>query len=163
MMFDSLYVLSKGGYCVYNGKPEDLRNFLLNSKISITETQVPIEVLLKVCSKTKYNSELENVDKFEVNEQIIELSVSTSLGSKAIKRECERYGKLTDVKHINSSSIGFAFLDLWYLTLRTTKCYVIRGWKSILFITFFELLSGNIFFQIYKAYLSIPKLYLKTE
>jgi hypothetical protein len=156
-------VLSKGGYCVYNGKPEDLRNFLLNSKISITETQVPIEVLLKVCSKTKYNSELENVDKFEVNEQIIELSVSTSLGSKAIKRECERYGKLTDVKHINSSSLGFSFPDLWYLTLRTTKCYVIRGWKSILFITFFELLSGNIFFQIYKAYLSIPKLYLKTE
>ncbi len=141
-----------GGYCVYNGKPENLKNFLLNSKISITETQVPIEVLLKVCSKATYNSELENGDKFEVDEQIIELSVNTSLGSTAIKRECERYGKLTDVKHINSSSLGFSFPDLWYLTLRTTNCYVIRGWKSVLFITLFELISGKIFFQRYKAY-----------
>jgi len=140
-MFDSLYVLSKGGYCVYNGQPENLREYLLNAKITVTKTQVPIEILLKVASKTKYNSRL--IDKFDVDEDIKKLSNLTSLGHKYTRRQCETYGKLAHINHINVGSVAFNFLDFWYLFLRTTKCTLIRGWKSVLFITLFELLSGN--------------------
>ena len=52
MMFDKLYVLSKGGMCVFHGKTNQLQSHLQNCQIDCQEWQVPIEQLIKVASKT---------------------------------------------------------------------------------------------------------------
>lgn len=53
MLFDQVYVLAKGGKCVYMGSPNLLRQHLFECGIPCLEWQVPIEVLLKVASKSK--------------------------------------------------------------------------------------------------------------
>ena len=47
MMFDKLYVLSRGGHSVYSGRPQQLSQYLDECDIECTDTQLPIEVLLK--------------------------------------------------------------------------------------------------------------------
>jgi ABC-type multidrug transport system ATPase subunit len=48
-MFDQLYVLSKGK-CVFSGRPNQLRAHLQTCGINVEEENMPIEVLLKICS-----------------------------------------------------------------------------------------------------------------
>jgi ATP-binding cassette subfamily G (WHITE) protein 2 (SNQ2) len=50
-MFDELYVLSKGGHCVFTGPPNLLRGHLLRCGITCAEDVLPIELLLKISSK----------------------------------------------------------------------------------------------------------------
>ena len=52
MMFDKLYVLSFGGFCVFDGKTNQLQSHLQECQIDCQEWQVPIEQLIKVASKT---------------------------------------------------------------------------------------------------------------
>ena len=48
MNFDSLYVLAKGGVCMYSGQPQHLRQHMNDCHIIIRNNQIPIEILLKV-------------------------------------------------------------------------------------------------------------------
>jgi hypothetical protein len=50
MTFDKLYVLAKGGVCVYSGPAQDLNKHLRECDIICSEIQIPIEVLMKVAS-----------------------------------------------------------------------------------------------------------------
>jgi hypothetical protein len=50
-MFDQLYVLAKGGHCVFSGRPNQLRSHLQECAINCSDDVLPIEVLLKVSSK----------------------------------------------------------------------------------------------------------------
>jgi hypothetical protein len=50
-MFDNLYVLAKGGVCVYFGAPQDLSTHLTQCQIRCNENQVPIETLVRIASK----------------------------------------------------------------------------------------------------------------
>ena len=50
-MFDRIYVLAKGGVCVYWGTPEHLPTHLEDCGIICNENQVPIETLIKIGSK----------------------------------------------------------------------------------------------------------------
>jgi hypothetical protein len=52
-MFDKLYVLAKGGICVYSGSPQDLKIFLNKCNIKLCENQFPIEVLLRIASNER--------------------------------------------------------------------------------------------------------------
>jgi len=47
-----LYVLSFGGFCVFDGKTNQLQSHLQECQIDCQEWQVPIEQLIKVASKT---------------------------------------------------------------------------------------------------------------
>ena len=47
-MFDTLYVLAKGGRCVYSGPPEHLTQHLNECQIILNENQVPIETLITI-------------------------------------------------------------------------------------------------------------------
>ena len=47
-MFDSVYVLAKGGVCVYSGLPQNLRQHLNECRIECNENQIPIEVIIKL-------------------------------------------------------------------------------------------------------------------
>ena len=51
MMFDKLYVLSKGGKCVFHGQATQLKSHLQLSQVECEEWQIPIEQLIKVASK----------------------------------------------------------------------------------------------------------------
>ena len=48
MIFDLLYVMAKGGVCVYSGRPQHLRQHMNDCHITLRDNQIPIEVLLKV-------------------------------------------------------------------------------------------------------------------
>src|ERR1700712_1754077 len=50
-MFDNLYVLAKGGVCVYSGTPQHLPNHLSECYIICNENQVLIETLITIGSK----------------------------------------------------------------------------------------------------------------
>ena len=51
MMFDKLYVLSKGAKCVFDGNANQLQSHLKECQIECEEWQVPVEQLIKVASK----------------------------------------------------------------------------------------------------------------
>ena len=51
MLFDKLYILSKGGRCVFDGETNQLKSHIQKCKINCQEDQVPIEQLIKVVSK----------------------------------------------------------------------------------------------------------------
>lgn len=52
MMFDKLYVLSKGGKCVFDGKTSELQSHLQECQVDCQDWQVPVEKVIKVASKT---------------------------------------------------------------------------------------------------------------
>ena len=52
IMFDKLYVLSKGGKCVFDGKTTELQNHLQECQVECQDWQIPIEEVIKVASKT---------------------------------------------------------------------------------------------------------------
>src|ERR1700728_2917887 len=54
-MFDTIYVLAKGGVCLYSGLPLNLRQHLNECHIDCNQNQVPIEVLLRISSEHKNN------------------------------------------------------------------------------------------------------------
>ena len=51
MMFDKLYVLAKGGCCVFDGETTQLKDHLEQCKVECLDWQVPIEELIKLASK----------------------------------------------------------------------------------------------------------------
>ena len=60
-MFDNIYVLAKGGVCVYSGPPNALKQHLNECGVECNENQVSIEVLLEVSSKEKTNQMIQNM------------------------------------------------------------------------------------------------------
>ena len=52
-MFDNIYVLAKGGVCVYSGPPSSLRQHLIDCEIECNKNQIPIEVMLEISTKEK--------------------------------------------------------------------------------------------------------------
>lgn len=51
MMFEKLYVIAKGGKCIYFGPPNQLDKHLINSNINRKDIEIPIEVLIKMGAK----------------------------------------------------------------------------------------------------------------
>ena len=140
-MFDSLYVLSKGGYCIYNGRPQCLKEYLIESNITINETQVPIEVLMKVASKTIFNRE--DSEEFEIHNDIKVLAQKTKAGEEDLRQECKIFGRITDPKNISIKPIAFNLLHFWVLIQRSFKCSIIREYKGLLILTVIEIGAGN--------------------
>ncbi|CAG2167827.1 unnamed protein product, partial [Oppiella nova] len=66
-MFDNIYVLAKGGHCLYDGVPLQLRQHLIDCDYILTENDVPIEVLLKMASKDNTNNTLILKSHFPAN------------------------------------------------------------------------------------------------
>src|SRR5882724_13234187 len=60
-MFDNIYVLAKGGVCVYTGEPLNLRQHLIECNINCNENRVPIEVLIKLSFEGIYNQSIKQL------------------------------------------------------------------------------------------------------
>ena len=119
LMFDKLYVLAKGGYCLFSGQPSQIRAYMTDSHIGFNEDQVPIEQLLKLASiETKEEYIEEMVDK--VRE---ELRVS-------VLSECQKNTKLSE-NGLKIRSKTFKPIDVWYITNRLMLKQYIRGWRSL--------------------------------
>ena len=64
LMFDQIYVLAKGGNCIFNGRPDQIAAHLIDNEIPFNENQVPIEELLKLGSVEAEDQQLDNlIDK----------------------------------------------------------------------------------------------------
>jgi len=118
-MFDKLYVLAKGGVCVFSGCPQDLKTHLMECNIICSEIQVPIEVLLKVASKGMND------------QQVLRLTNKTSKNKENIimrtKTETELFPD-----GIQFKSQKFQLIDTWNLLIRCMSCTYVSHWKSLI-------------------------------
>jgi hypothetical protein len=115
-MFDNLYVLAKGGVCVFSGCPQGLNTHLSECDITCNEFQVPIEVLLKISSKGLNEQKVRGLSEranFFMQPFIRRLTSETKLSSNGITPKIKK----------------FKFKDLWYLLMRNIVHSYIVNWK----------------------------------
>ena len=119
LMFDKLYVLAKGGNCIFSGEPHEMVDHLMQNKIPLNENQIPIEQLLKLGS-------------VETAEQIDELIENTrETLTLSVLKDCEKQTKLS-AGGIQRKSKSFSLPDLWYVMLRSMTQLFIRQWRLLL-------------------------------
>jgi hypothetical protein len=118
-MFDKLYVLAKGGLCVYSGPPQDLNTHLNECQIQCNQFQVPIEVLLKTATKGIND------------EQVLQLALKTTEDKQILINKLNNETKLVP-NGIQFKSKNFKLTDLWYLSMRTMTYTYISQWKLLL-------------------------------
>ncbi len=118
-MFDMLYVLAKGGICVYSGLPQDLKTFLNKCDINLTENQFPIEVLLKIASNVREDKDIKLLENKTLEEKQI------------IQQKCKNKTKLSE-NGIPFKSKNFKFIDMWYLLIRSMTNAYVSQWKLLL-------------------------------
>ena len=119
LMFDKIYVLAKGGECLFSGPPNMIRSHLFDNNIIIGDNDVPIEQLLKIASieSQEYFNELIERTKNELKNEVLKVS--------------EHQLKLT-TGGLQSRSKSFSASDVWYIMLRTMTVQYIRQWKALL-------------------------------
>ena len=123
--FDKIYVLAKGGICLYSGVPNNLRQHFNECSIQCNENQVPIEILLKIASNYDKNQILSQ-KTVECNHEFIEEYLNENMISIFGKRISKR----------------FKIIDFYYLLLRTMLYTYKCQWISLLFqIIIFQLMA----------------------
>ena len=81
-MIDKLYVLAKGGVCVYSGTPQYLPFHLRECHITCNAYQVPIEYLVTIASKGIEDNSVQLLREKtfrDLNEMIERISSETKL------------------------------------------------------------------------------------
>lgn len=123
--FDKIYVLAKGGICLYSGVPNNLRQHFNECSIQCNENQVPIEILLKIASNYDKNQILSQ-KTVECNQEFIKEYLNENMISIFGKRISKR----------------FKIIDFYYLLLRTMLYTYKCQWISLLFqIIIFQLIA----------------------
>ena len=117
--FDMLYVLAKGGVCVYSGRPQDLENHLNDCDIHCTEDQIPIEILLKIG--------LNGCD----DQTVIALTKKTKEVMRSDQRLASRQLKAFP-NGIPLQSKSFSLEELWHLLIRTIICFIRHKWLQFI-------------------------------
>jgi hypothetical protein len=135
-MFDMLYVLAKGGVCVYSGTPKYLTTYLRECDIICSEFQVPIEILLKIASN--------GIE----DKKVMQLMDKTSEDKQKIINKCKNEAKFFS-NGIPFESKNFKLIDFWYLLSRSMTYTYISQWKSLitqmLFYIFYPLMIANMY------------------
>ncbi|XP_054156524.1 uncharacterized protein LOC128954929 [Oppia nitens] len=121
--FDKLYVLAKGGNCIFDGPPEQVDSYLDECNIICDLVQVPIEQLLKLAS--------------------IELSQEEHIGELLDKtRETSRLSVLSTVQQNQSDLLEspngielrpkrFRLWDVWHVMHRTAYMIFLAQWQQL--------------------------------
>ncbi|CAG2165983.1 unnamed protein product [Oppiella nova] len=119
MLFDQIYVLAKGGVCVYSGAPQELGHHLNKCGISCKSHQKPIDMLMKVTSNT-------------IEDQTVrQLVKQTSRDTEWLDEKCENETKLSP-NGIQFKAKTFIIKDIWYLMTRMMTNDYICKWKQLL-------------------------------
>ena len=115
-MFDNIYVLAKGGVCVYFGAPFSLRQHLFDCEIECNEDQVPIEVLLEISSREKSDEIIQNlVQKSRIECKDIQINQN-----------------LKQTNGIQNPRKVFYFIDFYLLIKRNISVIYRRNWFELL-------------------------------
>ncbi|XP_054156488.1 ABC transporter G family member 5-like [Oppia nitens] len=121
--FDKLYVLAKGGNCIFDGPPERVDSYLDECNIICDMVQVPIEQLLKLAS--------------------IELLQEQHIGELLDKtRETSRLSVLSTVQQNQSDLLdspngielrpkGFRLADVWHIMRRSAHTIFLAQWRQL--------------------------------
>ena len=119
LMFDKIYVLAKGGNCVFSGLPNMIRSHLFDNNIIIDEKDVPIEQLLKIASNEsqEYFNEMIEKTKNKLKDEVLNVSKNQL--------------KLSP-EGLQFRSKSFSPSNTWYIMLRTMNVQYIRQWKALL-------------------------------
>ena len=129
LMFDSVYVLAKGGVCVYSGPPTALKQHMIYCNIECDENQIPIEVILKLCSEDTES------------EAINSLKEKTEEKNKALYEKCLTQKMRLMCGQTNISK-RFSFKNFYQLLWRTMTYTYKCQWKTCLLQFSFILLCG---------------------
>ena len=129
MIFDLLYVLAKGGVCVFSGRPQHLRKHLSDCQIFCRKNQIPIEILLKIGAKG------------HSDESVIKLSEKTTqdmIGTEQrIATQLRLYANGIPIK-----SKSFSIEEMRYLLVRMIISTVRYEWTQVCGQTLIYLLSA---------------------
>ena len=117
-MFDTVYALARPGICVYSGRPQDLRSHLIECNITCTESEVPIEVMLRVLSSDQNQKHLESLRKRN-NE--LQKCLRDNVGNQDNMVSCRT----------RISSKLFKLIDFWILLKRMALCFYVSQWKLL--------------------------------
>ena len=142
-MFDKIYVLSKGGKCVFEGKPQLLRQILLKNNIECNKTDVPIDVLLRISSEGKNNQKVIDLSEEQFENKVI-------LKNRIKEQNMHSF----DCNLIMSKR--FSFKDFHYLLVRTMIISFISKWYINVFITLSFIINGITFIRIYNKKMIEP-------
>ena len=129
LMFDNIYVLAKGGVCVYSGLPQNLKQHLIECHIDCNENQIPIEVLLKVSSKDRSDESLNGLKDKKNSE-------NNNLYEKCLNQKMISYSEQTN------TSKRFSFKDCTQILLQTMTSTRKSHWKVYLIFFSFMIFSG---------------------
>ena len=120
-MFDKVFVLSKGGHCIYSGRPQHLRQYLDECDAPIFEHQFPIEAILKYAcfdpKEPKLSKMIEKTstdERHAINDRFVE---ETHLAIDGIRLFPKR----------------FFFYDLIVLLRRRLNKLVRDEWRMLIF------------------------------
>ena len=123
LIFDSVYVLAKGGVCVYSGLPKNLRPYLNECRIDCNENQIPIEVLIKLSFKGMSDKNVRQLMQTTNNSQNI----------KELNSELDKTQEfLKTKKGFKNKSKNFKIIDFWYLMIRFLYRNYVSQLNSIL-------------------------------
>jgi hypothetical protein len=108
MKFDKLYVLAKGGICIYEGPPRSLTTHLSAAGVVLNRDQVPIEVLIKISSRSSERDD----------EKVKKMCDIMSSNRRALESRCERQGKIAN--GISQKGVKYNIsCHMWYLMMRS--------------------------------------------
>ncbi|XP_054159278.1 ATP-binding cassette sub-family G member 4-like [Oppia nitens] len=160
-MFDQLYVLSKGGHCVFAGRPNHLRDHLTTCDINCAEDILPIEMLLKISSKFPNNSynkysktngsnnvEDETMTINNNNNEIDRLIDITIKQVPDIVAECQTNGRFVS-KSINKHTKYFNFYHFYYLLMRGITCFIRSEWRVSAALATFSIVVAVMLIYLY--------------
>ena len=139
-LFDQLYVLAKGGLCVYDGSPDAIRETLESKlNIKIAHQQPPIENLLKIACQGVQD------------ESVIELSKRVNRKIKSIRR----------FSHLHRHQSGFprprqifSFIHLYLQMSRFTRLLLFSNRRQIAFSYILFFIIFSLFSTIYNHQMS---------
>lgn len=116
-MFDTVYALARPGICVYSGHPQDLTTHLSQCNITCTESEFPIEVMLKLLSSDKPDEHLESLRN---RTKEIQNYFTDNIGNQA--------DLICSPMRLSLKS--FKVFDFWVLLKRMAHCCYLCNWKS---------------------------------
>ncbi|XP_054160035.1 ATP-binding cassette sub-family G member 1-like [Oppia nitens] len=152
-MFDQLYVLAKGGYCVYMGQPSHLRSHLSLCNIKCTDDVLPIELLLKIAALNGNDTKRSAVKNGNTSggrriSRIDQLATIADKQRVDILNECIEKCQIVTNTGIGLRKQYFNLRHFYYLTLRTLHCFYHHDWLiSLLMFVFL------IFISLFMVYL----------
>ena len=141
MLFDSLYVLAKGGICIYNGTPGRLYDHLEEAGILCKEYQSPVEIVMKLASVR--NSEIELLLDHNMTNKI------------RLEQRCATEAKLSR-NGVSHESIQISRRHFLILLFRATISLFVSQWKSMIVQFLFSIWNCLLLFMVFDKHMGQP-------